>query len=63
MTLHNLYTLDDFPDLPDGTKYYIEGRSTVTKTTIETKLKDDEYFVMGDNRIGAHSDDSRNVGP
>lgn len=61
--LPNLYTLDDFPDLPDGTKYYIEGRSTVTKTTIETKLKEDEYFVMGDNRIGAHSDDSRNVGP
>lgn len=62
--LPNLYTLEDFPDLPEGGKYYDASRGDrVVKNTINMTLNENQYFVMGDNRIGGHSEDSRNVGP
>jgi len=49
---------------PDGfildEKEYL-GRSAKTSGEVTITLKDDEYFVMGDNRL--HSSDSRSWGP
>ncbi|HAS56234.1 MAG TPA: signal peptidase I [Firmicutes bacterium] len=56
--LPNLYDVEDFPDLPNGTKYLSRG-ITGARTL---SLGEDEYFVMGDNRVGSHSEDSRTVG-
>lgn len=56
--LPNLYNVEDFPDLPNGTKYLSRGVTGARTLT----LADDEYFVMGDNRVGSHSEDSRTVG-
>ena len=57
--LPNLYTMDDYPDLPSGTKYPGINASLFGTWT----LGEDEYFVMGDNRASNYSKDSRNIGP
>ncbi|MDY6429627.1 MAG: signal peptidase I [Bacilli bacterium] len=54
--LKELYTIDNYPNI--GSKKYPspEGYGTWT-------LKENEYFLMGDNRGGWNSKDSRSEGP
>ncbi|MCQ3035368.1 MAG: signal peptidase I [Bacilli bacterium] len=67
----NLYILnpetDEFDLIPQplDDHFVHDGLYTATYADREnpTTLSDDEVFVMGDNRIGNHSNDSRKVGP
>lgn len=67
----NLYILnpetDEFDLIPQplDDHFVHDGLYTATYSDREnpTTLSDDEVFVMGDNRIGNHSNDSRKVGP
>lgn len=43
--------------------YHLINGNYINKYVSPTTLKDDEYFVLGDNRIGSNSYDSRSVGP
>lgn len=43
--------------------YYLINGNYPVKYSNPTTLKDDEYFLMGDNRIASNSYDSRSVGP
>ena len=42
-------------------RFVKEDYGTTTKTSSPVTLREDEYFVMGDNRN--HSEDSREIGP
>lgn len=44
-------------------KSIISSGAYNSKYAVETTLANDEYFVMGDNRPGTNSYDSRSVGP
>ena len=56
--LKPLYGPEDYPAI-NGRTY----DKVVNATYSHVTLKDDEYYVMGDNRGGHHSDDSRQHGP
>ena len=67
----NLYILNqqtnefDLITQPLNDHFVHDGNYTVTYSNPDTPttLADDEVFVMGDNRIGNHSNDSRKIGP
>lgn len=54
--LKNLYDWDDYPDI-NGVSY-----SSYSLLTGTWEVKEGQYFVMGDNRRGGFSSDSRRVG-
>lgn len=56
----SFYSWEDFPDVDGDSYYYPASRfASVNEVTLPANT----YFVMGDNRRGNYSSDSRSIGP
>ena len=61
--LENLYSEENYPDVAAGTSTLKYTSVGFTHINVTRTLGNDEYFLVGDNRRGNYSYDSRTVGP
>lgn len=61
--LENRYSEENYPDIITGTQTIKYTDIAFRYTDVTRTLGDNEYFLVGDNRRGSYSHDSRSVGP